>query len=93
MPDSPRIGILTLHDLRRTVGSWLAQAGHSLPLIGRILNHTDPKTTTIYARLGDDPARQALEDHAERLAQVAGPSFLTGTTAGTSTQPQLASRP
>lgn len=82
-----------LHDLRRTVGSWLAQAGHSLPLIGRILNHTDPKTTTIYARLGDDPARQALEDHAERLAQVAGSSFLTGTTAGTSTQPQLESRP
>jgi integrase len=32
-----------LHDLRRTVGSWLAQAGNSLPLIGRVLNHTTPR--------------------------------------------------
>jgi integrase len=34
-----------LHDLRRTVGSWLAQAGNSLHLIGRILNHANPATT------------------------------------------------
>jgi integrase len=66
-----------LHDLRRTVGSWLAQAGNSLPLIGRVLNHTDPKTTAIYARLGDDPARQALEDHAQRITKVAGAFPLT----------------
>lgn len=64
-----------LHDLRRTVGSWLAQAGNSLPLIGRVLNHTDPKTTAIYARLGDDPARQALADHAQRITAVAGKWF------------------
>ena len=65
-----------LHDLRRTVGSWLAQAGHSLPLIGRILNHTDPKTTAVYTHLGDDLARRALEDHAQQVAALAGPSFL-----------------
>lgn len=64
-----------LHDLRRTVGSWLALAGNSLPLIGRVLNHTDPKTTAIYARLGDDPARQALADHAERITAIAGEWF------------------
>ncbi|MBI3247307.1 MAG: site-specific integrase [Deltaproteobacteria bacterium] len=61
-----------IHDLRRTVGSWLAQTGSSLPLIGRVLNHTDPKTTAIYARLGDDPARQALAEHGERLTSIAG---------------------
>jgi integrase len=64
-----------LHDLRRTVGSWLALAGNSLPLIGRVLNHTDPKTTAVYARLGDDPARQALADHAQRITAIAGEWF------------------
>jgi integrase len=64
-----------LHDLRRTVGSWLAQAGNSLPLIGRVLNHSNPSTTAIYARLGDDPARQALAEHAERITAIAGEWF------------------
>jgi len=64
-----------IHDLRRTVGSWLAQAGSSLPLIGRVLNHTDPKTTAIYARLGDDPARQALAEHGQRITAIAGEWF------------------
>lgn len=38
-----------VHDLRRTVGSWLAHAGHSLHLIGDVLNHRDLKTTAGYA--------------------------------------------
>lgn len=66
-----------LHDLRRTVGSWLAQAGNSLPLIGRVLGHTNASTTQIYARLGDDPARKALAEHGERIAAVAGKWFPT----------------
>jgi integrase len=61
-----------LHDLRRTVGSWLAQAGHSLVLIGQVLNHTNPSTTAIYARLGQHGSRAALEEHAEALVRVAG---------------------
>ncbi len=64
-----------LHDLRRTVGSWLAQAGNSLPLIGRVLNHSNPSTTAIYARLGDDPARRALAEHGQRLTAIAGKWF------------------
>lgn len=61
-----------LHDLRRTVGSWLAQAGNSLHLIGRVLNHTSPSTTAVYARFGQDQAREALEQHAQRLLGAAG---------------------
>lgn len=61
-----------LHDLRRTVGSWLAQSGASLHLIGRVLNHTNTSTTAIYARFGQDHAREALDRHAERLLGVAG---------------------
>jgi len=38
-----------LHDLRRTVGSWLVQQGASLHLVGSVLNHKDTKTTAGYA--------------------------------------------
>jgi integrase len=61
-----------LHDLRRTVGSWLAQAGNSLPLIGRVLGHTNASTTQIYARLGDDPAKKALDAHGLMITAIAG---------------------
>jgi len=60
-----------LHDLRRTVGSWLAQSGNSLHLIGRVLNHTNQSTTAIYARLGQDQAREALEQHGTQILNVA----------------------
>jgi integrase len=61
-----------LHDLRRTVGSWLAQAGNSLHLIGRVLNHSNPATTAVYARFGQDQVRQALEDHSKRILGISG---------------------
>ena len=60
-----------LHDLRRTVGSWLASNGSSLHLIGRVLNHSNPSTTQVYARFHDDPVRQALEAHGEQLVALA----------------------
>ena len=56
-----------LHDLRRTVGSWLAQRGNSLHLIGKILNHSSPMTTRVYARFGQDQVRAALEDHGSEI--------------------------
>jgi len=59
------------HDLRRTVGSWLVGSGESLPLIGKVLNHSDVSTTVIYARLSLDPVRQALERHASKMLEVA----------------------
>ena len=61
-----------LHDLRRTVGSWLAQSGNTLHLIGRVLNHSNQSTTAVYARFGEDHVRAALESHAQRLLGVAG---------------------
>lgn len=61
-----------LHDLRRTVGFWLAQAGNSLHLIGRVLNHSNQATTAVYARFGEDHVRQALEAHGKRLTGIAG---------------------
>jgi len=61
-----------LHDLRRTVGSWLAQAGNSLHLIGRVLNHSNQSTTAVYARFGEDHVRAALEQHGARIMGAAG---------------------
>lgn len=63
---------IRIHDLRRSLGSWLASyTGASLPLIGAILNHSSPSTTMIYAQLGEDPRRQALEDHGQRVVEAA----------------------
>jgi integrase len=53
-----------VHDLRRTLGSWLAAQGYSLPLIGRALNHSNSVSTAVYARLQLDPVREALERNA-----------------------------
>lgn len=61
-----------LHDLRRTVGSWLAQSGNSLHLIGRVLNHSNASTTQVYARFGEDHVRAALEQHGARIMGAAG---------------------
>jgi integrase len=48
------------HDLRRTLGSWQAAAGVSLPIIGKSLGHARTESTQIYARLTLDPVRQAV---------------------------------
>jgi integrase len=61
------------HDLRRTVGSWLAGSGESLHLIGKVLNHSDVSTTAIYARLNLNPVRQALERNASKMLEAAVP--------------------
>jgi hypothetical protein len=68
----PAIDDVRLHDLRRTVGSWLAQAGNSLHLIGRVVNHTNASTTQVYARFGEDTVRAALEQHGTRTLGAAG---------------------
>lgn len=62
---------IRLHDLRRTVGSWLAQSGNSLHLIGRVLNHSSQATTAIYARFAQDNVRQALEEHGKQILGAA----------------------
>ncbi|TKB63286.1 MAG: site-specific integrase, partial [Nitrospira sp.] len=59
-----------LHDLRRTLGSWLAIEGASIALIGKVLGHSQLETTAIYARLNIDPQRIALEQNADRMLNV-----------------------
>ena len=49
-----------LHDLRRTLGSWQAAGGTSLPVIGKSLGHKNQSTTAIYARMNLVPVRASV---------------------------------
>ena len=56
-----------LHDLRRTFASTAAMQGESLLIIGKMLGHSDPKTTTIYAHLTETVVRNAVQNTAELI--------------------------
>ncbi len=57
-----RMGIddIRIHDLRRTLASYMAINNTSLPIIGKALNHKSQVSTAIYARLSGDPVRDAV---------------------------------
>lgn len=57
-----------LHDLRHTYTSFGAGGGLGLPIIGRLLGHTQVATTARYAHLDNDPLRRASESIAGRIA-------------------------
>jgi integrase len=82
-PDSPRPDLkrpwdaitkraglagVRLHDLRHTYASFGAGGGLGLPIIGRLLGHTQASTTARYAHLDNDPLRRASEAIAGRIA-------------------------
>lgn len=56
-----------IHDLRRTMGSWQAITGASLPIIGKSLGHASQQATAIYARLNLDPVRASMEKAADAM--------------------------
>jgi integrase len=57
-----------LHDLRHTYASFGAGSGLGLPIIGRLLGHSQMATTARYAHLDNDPLRHASEAIAGRIA-------------------------
>lgn len=48
-----------LHDLRHAFASVAVASGFGLPIIGKILGHSQPATTARYAHLADDPVKAA----------------------------------
>lgn len=59
-----------IHDLRHTFASEAVMNGVSLPMIGKILGHTQTQTTARYAHLADDPLQQASERIASSLKKA-----------------------
>ena len=50
-----------LHDLRHTFASIGAGASLGLPIVGKLLGHSQPQTTQRYAHLDADPLRRASQ--------------------------------
>jgi integrase len=48
-----------IHDLRHSFASVAVGSGMSLPMIGKLLGHTQPATTARYTHLAADPMRAA----------------------------------
>lgn len=63
---------LRLHDLRRTVGTWMTRAGVDLNTIKSALRHADIATTLIYADAGEEVAKDALDEHSKAIMKAAG---------------------
>jgi integrase len=62
-----------LYDLRHTVASIGAGGGLSLPIIGKLLGHTQARTTQRYAHLADDPLKEAAEKIGKVIAGAGKP--------------------
>jgi integrase len=56
-----------LHDLRHSFASMLIGRGLTLPVIGKLMGHSNSQTTERYAHLLDAPLRAATDSFAEAL--------------------------
>ena len=59
-----------LHDLRHSFASVAVGLGEGLPMIGKLLGHTQTQTTARYAHLAADPVKQATERVGAALAAM-----------------------
>ncbi len=53
---------MRLHDLRHTAASIAVSQGASLPVIGRLLGHSQAQATQRYAHVDSDPALKAANE-------------------------------
>ena len=73
-----RSGLVDLrtHDLRRSLGSWMAGQNTSLTIVGKVLGHKTPQATAIYARIGLDPQRTAMDKATTAMLAAGGKTSL-----------------
>ena len=63
---------IRIHDLCHTFASGGLLVGEGLPMIGKLLGHTQVQTTARYAHLANDPVKSAANRIASRIAEVTG---------------------
>jgi integrase len=68
-----KIPDVTIHDLRRTTGSWLVQRGVPLKVIGAALGHRDTRSTEVYARIAAQQPAEALDMLGDALSGLVKP--------------------
>lgn len=61
---------LRIHDLRRTLASYLAIDGNNTFTIARMLGHSDTRSTAIYARLDVEAVRNATQNVTDKWQQL-----------------------
>ena len=61
-----------IHDLRHTFASAAVASGQGLPMIGKLLGHTQVQTTARYAHLAAEPVRMAADAVSQNLRQSLG---------------------
>jgi integrase len=61
-----------IHDLRHTFASAAVAAGQGLPMVGKLLGHTQVQTTARYAHLAADPVKAAAEQVSSTIASELG---------------------
>lgn len=68
-----RAGIpdIRMHDLRRTLGSWMASSGTSLQFIGRALGHKSSAATRRYAQFSLEPVRNPVSAATDDMVAAA----------------------
>lgn len=65
-----RLDDVRIHDLRHTFASEGLLVGEGLPMIGKLLGHTQVQTTARYAHLASHPIKQAATRISDRLASA-----------------------
>lgn len=71
--DRAKLPGVRLHDLRHTVASVAVGQGASLPLIGKLLGHTQAQTTMRYAHIDIDPAMKAANQVGAAIGEAMRP--------------------
>ncbi len=68
--DAAGLGDMRLHDLRHSFASVAVAEGGSLPILGKVLGHSQPQTTARYAHLADDPVAKLSETTAAKIVEA-----------------------